>query len=329
MAGTLALGACSSGEPEQVEVPNTLQGLIEAAQDEGSLSVYGATAPAVLDRVTQAFEDKYGIAVETVRMSSSNLYTRFATEAQAGQPGADAVLPTFGERDASVLTEDELITPLQDAGIPGYPDDYPEESQIPEYGAAAVNYVQNGLAYNSDLVKPGDIPTSWADLADPKWKGQIVAAYPNSSPNTLNLFNFLLDTQGPEFLESLKANEIRFVDGANPAIQAVAAGEASLALPGNAPFILPLKDEGAPIDYQPLTETSGLRIGALIAAKAEHPNAARLFMHYVLSEEGAEMFLGEPGTTSPHDVEGMKNVTPEAPTTAEQEKRILELLGEG
>lgn len=326
----LAITACGSGAKGGAATPPSSTGsdLVKAAQSEGELAVYGAVAPAVLDRVTKSFAERYNIKVSTVRMSSSQLYTRFANEAKSGNPGADVILPTFGERDTSVLVGDKLITPLQDAGIPGYPADYPKQSVLTDFGTAAVNYVPNGLAFNTDMVKGDEIPTDWSDIADPKWKGKLIAAYPNSSPNTLNFFNFLLETEGPDFLKALRANNVKYVDGESPAVQAVAAGEAALAFPGNSPFILPLADKGAPIKYQAIENTSGLRIGAFLAAKAKHPNAARLFLQYVLSEEGAAKFTGEPGLTSPHDVEGMKHVTPEEPTSAEREKEILKLLGE-
>jgi len=228
LVGVLMISGCGGSDTSEATPPSTLDGLVEAAKAEGQLSVYGAVAPAVLDRVTASFEKKYDIDVSTVRMSSSDLYTRFATEAQSGKPGADAILPTFGERDVSVLTEDGLVTPLADAGIPDYPGGYPEESQIPDFGTAAVNYVQNGLAYNTDMVKGDDIPTDWSQIADPKWKGKLIAAYPNSSPNTLNFFNFLLETQGPDFLEALRANDVKYVDGESPAVQAVAAPDPTL-----------------------------------------------------------------------------------------------------
>lgn len=328
MSASLAISGCGSGGPatDPSSLPRDLDGLIEAAKAEGELTIYGANAPEVVENVARKFEEKYGITVNAVRLSSSQLYTRFAAEAETGNPGADVILPTFGERDVEAIRK--YVTPLDEAGIPGYPENFPEHSRLPEFDTAAVNYVENGIAYNTDLVAEGDVPTSWADLADPKWNGQIVAAYPNSSPNTLNLFNYLRKKFGPELLEALHRNGIRFVEGASPAIQSVAASEAALALPGNAPFIVPLAEQGAPIAYQPLEETSGLRISAHLAAKAAHPAAARLFLHFVLSEEGAAAFTGAPGATSPFDEEGMKRISPEEPTSADEEAEILRLLGE-
>jgi iron(III) transport system substrate-binding protein len=139
-------------------------------------------------------------------------------------------------------------------------------------------------AYNTNVIKKADLPHSYDDLADPKWKGQLAIdtesfdwlatlATSLGEEKTLALFRRIVATNGVSVRKghSLLAN-------------LVAAGEIPLALTAYDYRAKQLVKEGAPVDYFYMKPALALPISVAISRTATHPNAAALFYNFLLTD---------------------------------------------
>src|SRR5690606_34284755 len=104
-----------------------------------------------------AFEEKYDVAVEAIRLVTGDLTQRFAAEAEAGAPVADVIVSTHSPFFDEALANEWLV-PLSEAGIPDHPGDFPEED-LENDGATAAH-------------------------APPRRRGRVPRWPPSSSPRT-------------------------------------------------------------------------------------------------------------------------------------------------
>lgn len=302
--------------------------LVEAAQNEGIVTWYVSIPDEPVQAAAAAFEEEYGIPVEVVRMGSPVLAQRYSTERDSGQSVGDLV--TIPE--AHVLDEyleKGWIRELPADQVENMAD-WPEEA-LHKDAYFLVNSQPIGVAYNTDKLSASDVE-SWEDLLDPKLKGEIDTADPQSFLSWTELLRLLKEEYGEEFLEGLADNDIKKVDSAIPGTQQVAAGESLATFPSLPSVVNPLKESGAPVELAYLAPTTGVEQYTAVAEGSPHPNAALLFANFLMSEKGQialnEGFgispLGELEGTLP-EPEGY--VTPDLSLALEEQDHLNELLG--
>ena len=148
-------------------------------------------------------------------------------------------------------------------------------------------------AYNTRLIKPAEVPKSYADLLDPKWKGKLgIEAEDN------NWLMAMADAMGEEtwlklFRDIVVKNGISVRKGHTLMANLVVSGEVPIALTVYHHEVEPLKKAGAPIMQLDLPPTIAFVSGAGVSARAPHPNAAVLFRDFLLTE--GQRILGEHG----------------------------------
>jgi iron(III) transport system substrate-binding protein len=306
-----------------------LDDLIAAAQAEGRLVWYSVPAEAIAQAVSDAFEAEYGISVEFQRLASADLSTRYAAEAETGSPVADAVVVSNTPFVAQA-NENGWVLPLAEAGIPGFPGDYPSEFLLDDRGTAIVSIEPTVISYNTDRVSADELPDTWADLAGPEWEGRILLVDPQGSPAYIDFWTVVLDGEGEEVLEGIARNAVRTYPSGVPLHEALGAGEGDIGVPGVGSIVLGAADRGAPLDYVTPELTTGPEIVVLISDGAEHPNAARLFAWYLMYGEGQEIINALASTASPATGEGLPSSYTRTPPGAQANRdRIYELLGVG
>lgn len=302
--------------------------LVEAAQNEGIVTWYVSIPDEPVQAAAAAFEEEYGIPVEVVRMGSPVLAQRYSTERDSGQSVGDLV--TIPE--AHVLDEyleKGWIRELPADQVENMAD-WPEEA-LHKDAYFLVNSQPIGVAYNTDKLSASDVE-SWEDLLDPKLKGEIDTADPQSFLSWTELLRILKEEYGEEFLEGLADNDIKKVDSAIPGTQQVAAGESLTTFPSLPSVVNPLQESGAPVELAYLAPTTGVEQYTAVAEGSPHPNAALLFANFLMSEKGQialnEGFgispLGELEGTLP-EPEGY--VTPDLSLALEEQDHLNELLG--
>lgn len=298
----VALAACGDGPragtgADTGNASPELQKLIDAAKKEGALTWYSVPAENAAKAASDAFGKKYGIPVKYIRLTSGDLSQRYAAEAETGKPAADLFLQSYTPFIGQAA-EKGWTTKLPDAQIPGYGEGYPTEYLFPKEGTAVVQIQPSGLAINTNKTN-GVTIKDWPDVLDPKLKGQIILVDPRTSAAYIPFWNVIIKEYGEEFLTKLKAQNPRLGASSAPATQSLAAGEAAVVFPGVQTIVEDLKSKGAPLTYAQPGATTGPEVVVGLSAKAANPNAARLFVHFLMSAEGNKALNSVPGSYSP------------------------------
>lgn len=325
----LAQAGAKPAAPNPQTASAALEALIKAAKAEGELTYYSAQTENVPRRVSAAFQAKYGIQGKFIRLNSTLLQQRYATDAEAGTFPADAFLSgdTIGYADAGI--KKGWIEAIATAGLPvilsgEFPAPY-------NRGATAVLQVLPwGIVYNTEKVKGADIPKDWMDLLNPKWKDQILIPNPRSSDSYIDHWAMLFDKYGESYFAKLRAQNLRMYTSGVPAMQALGAGEGSIQVPGLIPQTQGIKEKGAPINITILDMAVGLEMAITLTArgKSKSPHAARLFANYVMSKEGNEVFNADPGQSSIYAAGALpKDYRAPIAGTAGRRNEIFKLLG--
>jgi len=337
-AALLALTGCGAADaaapsstPVAIEVAD-LDSLVKAAQAEGTVRVYSQLTEPDMERFVQAFRDKYGIQVESLRLGGNTLGSRFDAETQAGTPSGEVLIVVDVEFMKTAIDNGDVVG-FSEAGIGGLLDGLPEEAVFADYDAPMLQVVDVGFIYNTDRVDEADLPKSWSQLVGTEWKGRYCSVDPSTTASTAHFFWNLLETEGEELVADFGANIGRWYPNIVALNEAVSVGECDLGVSTAKFMVDAAKSSGAAVDFAP-QPSAILPLNTVgVATAAEHPNAARLFAHFILSEE-ANGLLNNPdaGAFGPWDTAELPDYfSVPAPTdfqeVRDQTKDILEALG--
>jgi ABC-type Fe3+ transport system substrate-binding protein len=259
--------------------------LVEAARKEGGeILVYSTIRLDETKLFWDRLKSKYPfIAVNQYRAGTNRMVERVMAEYRAGK-----YLP-----DLLTVGDDFLLTVLTDAGIMGRYDSPQAKNFGPMFRDAqgrwtAFFIVPLTIAYNTRLVPVNEVPKSWRDLLNPKWKDKI-AMESDHLVWYAGMLNVLGKEKGRQFMSALSKQNIRLVGGASIGMNLLAAGEFPI-LSSRANQTEIFKTRGAPVDWvkdpDPLLSQFH---AAGIAKNPPHPNSARLLLDFLLSEESAEI----------------------------------------
>ena len=323
----LAQASRPGGEGAQAQVDS----LIKAAKAEGELTYYMVLPESTTKRINDAFEAKYGLRVQVVRLPSNPIMQRYAAEAEAGSFAADLmIIATTGDVFAEQAIQKGWMEPVSQAGIPAITSgDFPKKF-LPGQ-TAIIQITPWAFAYNTDKVKAAEAPREWIDLANPRWKGQFLIPNARTADSYLDLWTVLADRHGGSYFAQLRAQDIRAGYNSGTALmQGLGAGEGAVAGPTTMGLVLTLKSKGGPIEGVIPDFTTGLQQHIMLTSrsKAKHPNAGRLFVHYVLSRDGNKVLNDEPGSVGVYDSVSLPKQyqVPGKGATARREE-VMKLLG--
>ena len=262
--------------------------LIEAARKEGNVTWYTTqivnqfAVPAAA-----AFEKKYGIKVNYVRADNAGVILRLGQEAKAGKMLADV----FDGTVATTLIRDGLVLKWQPDSIKEMPKEYHD----PDGYWVATNLYVHTPGINTSLVPKGQEPKTHADLLDPKWKGKLVWAARQASsaaPGFIgSLFAEMGEEKGNAYLQELKKQNVAALGvSARQVLDQVIAGEYAISLNifNNHATISAV--QGAPSAWLPINPGLAVFSIAAITKGGPHPNAAKLLLDYLVSEEGQKVY---------------------------------------
>ena len=257
--------------------------LVEGAKKEGSLTLYATTPIEYLRVIMAGFEKKYGVKVNLWRSRSENVLQRIISESRGGKPAFDVVECITPPMEA--LHKEGL---LQRVSAPVHGELQPWALPAHREWAATQLYmfVQS---YNTDKVKIEDLPKSYTDLLDPKWKGKL-SMEASDHEWFAEVIKQMGAEKGEKFWRDLVAtNGLQLRTGHSLLNNLVGAGEVPLALtvynsdPDN------LKKKGSPIDWFVIESAIAIPNGVGVSRSAVHPYAAVLFYEYMLSEEAQQV----------------------------------------
>jgi len=273
----LALLVCA-GAMSRVEA----QDLRAKAEAEGKLMFYATFNAADSKSLTDAFKQAYPkIDAAYYRTTDSALMERILTENRAGQHLWDVAVTTsfYGHN----LKKRGLFAAYDSAERKFFRDGYKDPQAM--WTSIYTNYAAFG--YNNRMVAKTSVPKSYDDLLKPEWNGQI-----GMDSRPYEWFGTMLKAMGEErglaYMRAL-AKQAQLRAGRTLVAQLVAAGEFKGALTAYSQTFEVLKPSGAPVDWVYLNPVFANIHPTGIAAKAPHPNAARLFIDFVLSKRGQEV----------------------------------------
>ena len=258
--------------------------LIEGAKKEGELVIYGTTDLRQATLLNDKFRQKYPfIDVKLNRLTSDNLYPRVIAETRSGKFLSDVLQNNAlgmyflkrGKFFAHYLSPEDRF--------------YSNEFKDQGYWTTSSTNV-HVIGYNTRAVARDKLPKRWEDLLNPAWKGKM-----SLSPRE-QWFAWILQIMGKEN----GLNYMRALAKQNPAIrreatamraQLVIAGESDIDIDSTFSVLTPLMRNGAPVAWTTLGPTLVVPVGHGVATRAPHPNAAKLFIDFVLSREGQRLIL--------------------------------------
>ncbi|MEW6718928.1 MAG: extracellular solute-binding protein [Thermodesulfobacteriota bacterium] len=271
-------------------VPPALAADPAAAKKEGQANFY-ANITAV-EPIMEAFTASTGVKGVYTRVSTAKYLATVLTEHSAGKLSADVLQGPLPILEA--LKGKGVLAPYRSAAAAGYPEWARSDDTILQFG---IEYV--ALIYNKELVKAKDVPTSYKELADPKWRDKIVMPDPATHATTISWLVglkeakvFATEAEWTDFLKGLAANKPMFVASFSPTPAPVESGQKLIAV--SMPKYI-ITHAPAPLDWARTGVLLGSPRGIAIAAKAPHPNAARVFMDYWLSKDAMRLLADKVG----------------------------------
>lgn len=292
MAGLgFGLGAAAPASAFDPSLPAS-KALIEAARKEGQLVWYESVGVEGAAKIIAEFEKKFpGVKVQYVDAAGPTRTARILQESLAGGPTADVsvhtALPNMG------LAQRDFLYPIdwKSFGVEESLRKTPNQFMI---GTGPTVYV---LLYNPDRVAEAEVPKTFEDMLDPKWAGKWGARTIN--PVFITLMQVWGEEKTTKFVESLGKLSPRFYSTPQALTQAVGAGEVSLGYLIPYHTALPTITRGAPVKVKLLEPIPITQVYGYVLKRGRYPNAGRLFLLWLASEDGARAMEAAIGRGDP------------------------------
>jgi iron(III) transport system substrate-binding protein len=285
----VAAGSISAAPLRAAERYDADPALVAAAKKEGEIVWYTTL---IVDQIVRplirAFRSQVAaIDIKYIRADSLALAVKLINEGRAGRIEADIWHLTDGMR---ALVEAGVVAEFDLPGAKGL------AATVVDPGKrwVATNLSRRSLAYNTHIISEAQAPRSFQDLLDPRWKGKF-AWNPNSMAGAWGFIGTVLTSQGEDkgmaYLRELAKQNITPVPvAARAVLDRVIAGEYPMGLEMTSTHVAISAARGAPVRWvaiEPVSET--LQVGG-ITKGAPHPNAAKLFLDFMVSPAGQKVF---------------------------------------
>lgn len=251
---------------------------VEAAKKEGRVAVYGTTVPNVMTPIHTAFEKRYGIKVEYWRASATAVVERAIAEWRAGKPGFDVVFAINGT--VALLKRENALAKFTAPAAAKFPAQFKDKDGI----LNAFRHTPISLLYNTELVKPADLPKGFDDLLDAKWQGKISIPDPSRHTSTAQFLWNLQKIKGDKWMDYVRAlakQKPFLVQSFAPLPQALIKGEAQIGI-SYAQYTTQVKGPLSHVVFDKVfTDSTDLALGAKVAS----PNAGRLYIDFLCTPE--------------------------------------------
>jgi iron(III) transport system substrate-binding protein len=299
LPAVFAAGAPGAGE--------SIDQLYEKVKKEGGkLTVYAALSARSMEVILPAFLKRFpAVTLDHIDATADQLLARIAAEARGGRTLGDVfggALPYMAQ-----ISDQKLLAPLTLAEAAAYPAHMKSDFWV----ATDTQFYITG--WNTNLVKKGEEPRNFEDLAQVKWKNSLMG-----EPRDFQMLvgfakrKYGSDDKAIELLKKIAANQVEFHKGHSQLVEFLVAGQRPVCFTCYAHHFPPRTKKGAPIQSL-LSEGVGEVGGAVSVLKgAPHPNAALLWARWAVSEEGQRVYAQAGETPAHPSVEPLEKVRPAA-----------------
>ncbi len=262
-----------------------------AAKNEGNLMVLTSFGEA-RDTIAKAFNQKHGLGIEFMVGRDNDIAAKVQSERRAGLYLGDIYLS--GTSSIQTFKDLGFLDPLKPVLV------LPEDLDLAAWLDGDLRFVDregmvlsylvtaSGPIYiNTDIVKPDEIK-SYRDLLNPKWKGKIVVLDPTMGSAGTTFFFLLWELMGPDFAGELAKQDLAITTDGRQQGEWLARGKYPVSGNMSADIYSQFVGAGAPIKpILPIegTSVSSSKGGLALINKAPHPNAAKVFINWMLTKE--------------------------------------------
>ncbi|MBI4525107.1 MAG: extracellular solute-binding protein [Deltaproteobacteria bacterium] len=264
-----------------------LKSLEAGAKKEGKLNLYGSMREDEAKPVLDNFERRYpGIKIDYFRSSDEKLASRILAEAKAKTYNFDALISSGSWDIKNVGMVLKWSSPSASGINPDLLD--------PDGMATPVYINTNVIQYNTRLVGKADVPKSYEDLAQPKWKGKLCLE-DSDFEWFVGVQAFMGKEKALDLFKRIAANQPAIRNGHGLLSDLVSAGECPIAINNYGNQVARAQKKGAPTDFVALNPVVTLVVPAVISKNAPHLNAGKLYVNWISSKEGQEFIVKNGG----------------------------------
>jgi iron(III) transport system substrate-binding protein len=259
--------------------------IIQAAKQEGEIVFYASLGLEDANSLINQFTKQYPfLKVRQNRLETERLLTKYLMEAGAGKYLAD-VVQTFAF-SMHTFTKKGLLSQYISPEAQFYPEGFKAEGYWTT--AYAQPYV---VAYNTKTVPSPQLPKTYGDLLNPFWKGNMMME--GTKIDWLaGMLQIMGKEKGIDYMRKLAKQDLNLRAGHTIMLQMIAAGESLVDVNVPITSVERAKRNGAPLDWLALGPVPSVLVGIGVSGKPQHPNAAKLFVDFVLSKQGQRTVLG-------------------------------------
>src|SRR5262245_1141291 len=271
---------------------------LAAAKKEGTVVWYTSTPIEQANKIVKLFEGETGIKVEMFRSGGSAILRRFLQESQAGRTAVDVMTTSDPAATASLARKGTFV-----AFKPKNFDKVIEEGRDTDghYVAQRLNLMT--VYARSDKVGAADLPKTWSDLADAKYKGKLVMTDPSFTALQLMVVGTMAKTRGWDFYEKLRKNDIMVVQGNQQVSDNIKRGERLIAVGALDSYAADERRAGHPIvTILPEDGTFVIPSPTAVIKGGPNPNAAKLLAEFMIGDAVQKLFPEDGGYAARTDI---------------------------
>lgn len=272
---------------------------LEAAKKEGKIVFSIPPSTELRIALDAAVKKRFGFAIEIVPGTAAKIIRRISDEYQAGVRYFDAIISTFDNLEHSLIPMG-AVDPLEPHWIlPEVKDSknwwgghvWTDNSKRFAYSPFA--YMQDNIWHNTELVKADEIRV-YDDLLKPKWKGKIGMWDPRQGGASGGKWAFLWATKGEAYLRKLMEQVSLIATDRRQVADALAKGTIAISIGPTYYSFASYAKAGLPVKpLPPIKEGTYVSMGnggPVVIKNSPHPNATKIFVNWLLSKEGQEIY---------------------------------------
>jgi ABC-type Fe3+ transport system substrate-binding protein len=281
---SLGLAACGGSEAKSSSESGvdfnklTLDELYAGAKKEGKIVINNGASDEEMKAIAAPFNKLYpGIKIEHYEQQGEDSASKLLAEASAGVYETD--LLDTEQNSIYAIAQEGLLAKYS----PPVAADFDKRLKTPWFTGHRIQV--KVITYNTKKVSAAEAPKSYAELLDPKWKDKLCV-----EESEVSTFADMIEDMGKDeavkYWKDLTANGLQFIKGQQNVVESVSAGECLVSVAANVHSVAQQAEKGAPVAWVK-TDPMYANFGALgVVDKAPHPYGARLWVNFILSDEG-------------------------------------------
>ncbi len=265
---------------------------VQAAKAEGKVVWYTSTPIEAAQKIANLFTKETGIRVELFRSGGSAILSRFQQELSAGRVMVD-LLTHSDPSAAAVMTKKGLYVPFKPKNFDKVPDAAKDANGA--FVAQRLNMMT--ILARTDRLAPAEVPKSWAELTDPKYKNKLITTDPAFTSLQVSVVGMLAKNLGWDFYEKLRKNDMMIVPGNQQIADNLKRGERLIAVGNSDAYAADARKDGHQVAT--IFPSDGLFVipsPPAVIKGSPNPNAAKLFAEFMLSDAVQKLFPEEDGS---------------------------------